>query len=277
MNFICGDKFVVISDFVYTIPNPDDYYKYPNTFTKEAVEAFNGIPIIYTLTGNAKSLLTELSNVNKKVVVITHSADVAADKKLYDLLPSNVVKWFSQNVTFNGERVRGIPLGIENAQRFEFHHIKKEEKLLAKIQEDKIYKNLVYLNCSVWTNQKERTPLYWKLSGKPWATVIQLGNIFDFDGFINNIHGHKFVACTSGNGVDTHRTWETLYLDSIPIEKIAPHNFYWRDLPICFVESWDKLDEDFLHSEYTRIINQEWNLEKLEFPYWEKLIKSYTI
>jgi len=277
MNFICGDKFVAISDFVYTIPNPDDYYKHPNTFSKEAVEAFNGIPIIYTLTGNAKSLLTELANVNKKVVVITHSADVASDKKLYDLLPSNVVKWFSQNVTFNGERVHGIPIGIENAQRFEFHHIKKAEKLLSKMQEDKIYKNLVYLNCSVWTNQKERTPLYWKLGGKPWATVVQSGNIFDFDGFINNIHGHKFVACPSGNGVDTHRTWETLYLDSIPIEKIAPHNFYWRDLPICFVESWDKLDEDFLHSEYTRIINQEWNLEKLEFPYWEKLIKSYTV
>ncbi len=277
MNFICGDKFVAISDFVYTIPNPDDYYKHPNTFSKEAVETFNGIPIIYTLTGNAKSLFAELASVNKKVVVITHSADVAADKNLYGLLPSNVVKWFSQNVTFPGDRVHGIPIGIENAQRFEFHHIKKAEKLLAKMQEDKIYKNLVYLNCSVWTNQKERTPLYWKLGGKPWATVVQAANIFDFDGFINNIHGHKFVACPSGNGVDTHRTWETLYLDSIPIEKIAPHNSYWRDLPICFVENWDKLDEDFLHAEYARIMSKEWNLEKLEFPYWKTLIKSYTI
>jgi len=276
MNFICGDKFVAISDFVYTIPNPDDYYKHPNTFSKEAVEAFNSIPIIYTLTGNTKSLFEQLSKVNKKVIVITHSADVAADKRLYDLLPSNVVKWFSQNVTFNGERVHGIPIGIENTQRFEFHHIKKEEKLLAKMKEDKIYKNLVYLNCSVWTNQKERTPLYWKLGGKPWATVVQQTNIFDFDGYINNIHGHKFVACPSGNGVDTHRTWETLYLDSIPIEKRAQYNSYWRDLPICFVDSWDELTEDFLKAEYERIINTAWNLDKLEFPWWETFIKSYT-
>ena len=96
MRFICGDRFVEMSNFVYTIDNPDDYYRHPNTFSKEAVEAFSGIPIIYTLTGNAKSLLLELSKVNKKVVLITHSADVPIDKELYNLIPHNVIQWFSQ-------------------------------------------------------------------------------------------------------------------------------------------------------------------------------------
>ena len=277
MRFICGDRFVEMSNFVYTIDNPDDYYRHPNTFSKEAVEAFSGIPIIYTLTGNAKSLLLELSKVNKKVVLITHSADVPIDKELYNLIPHNVIQWFSQNATYIGDRLHAIPIGIENTQRKEFHHLDKPKMLLAQMAKEKTYKNLLYLNCSDWTNRIERKPLYQHLAGKPWVTTVHNPNIFDFYGYIANIHGHKFVACPSGNGIDTHRTWETLYLDSIPIEKRNTNNAFWRDLPICFVNNWTEISEDLLNAEYKRIINTSWNLDQLEFPFWEKLIKSYTV
>lgn len=277
MRFICGDRFVEMSDFVYTIDNPDDYYKHPNTFSKEAVEAFEGVPIIYTLTGNAASLFKELQKVNKRVVVITHNADVAADKTLYDMMPETIVKWFSQNAYHHGEKLHGIPIGIENAQRKEFHHQDKPAKILAKIETEKTYKNLVYLNCSIWTHRDERVECYRWLFGKPWTTAVTAPNIFDFDGFVDNIYKHKFVACPRGNGIDTHRTWETLYLDSIPIERPNPSNAFWRDLPICFVQNWNEVTEEFLNREYDRIMSTEWNLDKLYMPYWEKLIKSYTI
>lgn len=278
MNFICGDKFVAMSDFVYTIPNPDDYYKHPNTFSKEAVEAFNGIPIIYTLTGNAKSLFAELAKVNKKVVVITHSADVPADKSLYDLLPPNVVKWFSQNANYSaGDRLHGIPIGIENAQRKEFHHQDKEAKMMVEMEKSKIFKNCVYLNCSGWTNPAERLPLYQHLENQPWVTTVRNPNIFDFDGYIENIHRHMFVVCPSGNGIDTHRTWESLYIGTFPIEKRNSSNAFWRDLPIWFVDDWKEITKDNVEKTFAVMCAPEWNLEKLEFPYWQNLIKSFTV
>jgi hypothetical protein len=278
MNFICGDKFVAMSDFVYTIPNPDDYYKHPNTFSKEAIEAFNGIPIIYTLTGNAKSLFVELAKINKKVVVITHSADVPADKGIYDLLPQNVVKWFSQNAAYpEGNRLHGIPIGIENAQRKEFHHQDKMSKILAKMEEGRVFKNCVYLNCSVWTNKTERLPLYQHLTNQSWVTTVQKSNIFDFDNYINNIHSHMFVACPSGNGIDTHRTWESLYLGTFPIERRNTSNFFWRDLPIWFVDNWSEIKRESVEEAFHHMSEKEWNMEKSEFPYWQTLIKSYTI
>ena len=278
MNFICGDKFVEMSDFVYTRPNcPDDYYKIPNTFTKEAIEAFNGIPVIYTLTPNASTLFHHLHSIKKKVVVITHSADMPADKDLYDMMPETVVKWFAQNAYHHGEKLHSIPIGIENAQRKEFHHQDKPSKILAKAETEKTYKNLCYLNCSIWTHRDERAECYRHLAGKPWVTTVTNPNLFDFDGFIDNIYRHKFVACPRGNGIDTHRTWETLYLDSIPIERPNPSNAFWRDLPICFVQNWHEVTADFLTREYDRIMNTEWNLDKLFSPYWEKLIKSYTV
>jgi|FAXJ01.1.fsa_nt_gi hypothetical protein len=277
MNFICGDRFVELADFVYTIDNPDDYYKHPNTFDLKDIEAFDGVPIIYTLTGNAKPILAELTNTTKRVILITHSADVPVDKALYNLAPPNVSCWFAQNVACHEDRLHAIPIGIENAQRKEFHHHDKPKRLLAQMAKEKTCKNLVYLNCSAWTNTDERMPLYKHLESKPWVTTIKNPNIFNFDEYIFNIHRHKFVACPSGNGIDTHRTWESLYLDSIPIEKKNFNNAFWADLPICFVNNWEDIDEDFLNAEYARIMSKEWNLDKLEFSFWEQLIRYRAI
>jgi hypothetical protein len=262
---------------VYTIPNPDDYYKIPNTFSKEAVESFSGVPIIYTLTSNAASLFKELHNVNKRVIVITHSSDIPADQTLYDMMPSTVVKWFSQNVTYYGETLHGIPIGLENAQRKEFHHQDKPAKILAKAKTEKTYKNLCYLNCSIWTHHEERSKCYRHIVNRPWATTVTNPNIMDFDGFIDNIYRHKFVACPRGNGIDTHRTWETLYLDSIPIEIQNGNNIFWRDLPICLVQNWNDVTEEFLNKEYDRIMHRGWNLDKLDFSYWANLINNYAV
>jgi hypothetical protein len=64
-------------------------------------------------------------------------------------------------------------------------------------------------------------------------------------------------------------------LNTIPIEKRNINNQFYIDLPICFVNNWDEITEDFLNSEYERINNIEWNYDKLTFSYWkEKILKQ---
>jgi len=87
---------------------------------------------------------------------------------------------------------------------------------------------------------------------------------------------HKFVLCPEGNGTDTHRTWETLYVGSIPIEKRNINNSFYQDLPICFVDSLSEINEDFLNYEFDRIKNTKWNLDKLNFSYWKDKIINYS-
>jgi len=277
MNFICGDKFVAMSDFIYNIPHPDNYYNYPNTFSKKSIENFNGSPIIYALTGIAESLLSELANVNENVVIITHSADVPITQELCNKCPPNVIKWFSQNVSCNNPILHALPIGIENKHWFHMHNVHKEEQLERKRKEKKRYINLLYLNCSIQTNKIERSACYQALIRNSWVTSVLHPNIFNFEEYIDNIHGHTFVACPSGNGIDTHRAWETLYLGCIPIERKNFNNKFWNDLPFCFINEWTDVTQKFLTSENERIINTKWNLDKLEFPYWESLIKSYTL
>jgi hypothetical protein len=80
------------------------------------------------------------------------------------------------------------------------------------------------------------------------------------------------VLSPRGNGLDTHRFWETLHLKSIPVVIKNPNNSYYTDLPVVFVDSWGEVTEEFLNSEYERISNTEYDLEKLYFKYWKNKI-----
>jgi hypothetical protein len=63
-------------------------------------------------------------------------------------------------------------------------------------------------------------------------------------------------------------------MGTIPIEKRNINNQFYTDLPICFVDSWDQVTEDFLLAEYERIKAATWNMDKLKFSYWSNKIKK---
>jgi hypothetical protein len=79
-------------------------------------------------------------------------------------------------------------------------------------------------------------------------------------------------VCPPGNGEDTHRLWETLYVGSIPIVKKSINTLFYSDLPICYVDNWEQLaDYNFL-IEQKNILKSKTNLEMLDFDYWKNKI-----
>ncbi len=259
-DFIQGDKFKSLgANFAPEIKQPGDYDNLVNTF--------NGERIVYTHSMYAKDLFEKIKNIKSEFVVITHNADINVDFAP----PDNVIKWFSQNVNIIHDRVESIPIGLENDRWFV--GVDKKNKMLAKLKEEHktIYEltgNLVYMNFNVGTNVGKRAEPYKLFKGKTWVTVMMGENGQDFDKYIDNVYNHKFVLCPEGNGMDTHRTWETLYVGSIPIEKRNLNNRFYTDLPICFVDDWSQVTEKFLEDEYVRIKSLVWNHSKLEFGYW---------
>jgi len=84
------------------------------------------------------------------------------------------------------------------------------------------------------------------------------------------------VLCPDGNGPDTHRTWETLYLGSFPI--VERHVFTERfaeELPLLIVDNWAHVTQDFLDYVYAAFIKLDWNWQALTMDYWEKRIGSH--
>ena len=272
MGWITGEDFQNLGDFTYSpeIRAGGDYNNLPNTFNVNNLKDGN---IIHTHTVYAKQLLDIIRNQEKKLIIITHNYDWGIDDT-YNV-SNNVIKWFAQNVNVINSKIESIPIGLEN--RWWFTEIQKKEKMLVKLNNLKTIRNLVYVNHNIKTNFLERTKPYQLLQNKSFTTIKHGLNGQGFDEYLDDIYNHKFVICPEGNGIDTHRTWECLYLNTIPIEKRNINNQFYTDLPICFVNNWEEITETFLENEYIRINKIKWNLEKLDIDYWKNKIHLRSI
>jgi hypothetical protein len=269
MNWIQGDKFITIADFTFAPEKrlSGDYDGLANTLNLFALKEVN---IVYTHTMYVKQLFKLISEVDRQFIIITHNSDVNIDKSF--TMPKNVLKWYSQNVGIVDYKIESLPIGLENDRWFK--KINKKEKMNALLLQPKIDKNLVYMNHNIYTNVEKRRFVYQLLENKDWVTVERGSNGHEFDQYLNDVYNHKFVICPEGNGMDTHRTWETLYMNTIPIEKRNINNQFYTDLPICFVDDWEEITEEFLNRWLIGNSWQDWNMEKLDFEYWKNKISK---
>jgi hypothetical protein len=256
MNYIQGQKFTSLVDGVY---------------------------IHYRDTENVDSFF-ENEAPNYPFVLISHNGDGSVRmerESVYDAslskAPPTLIKWFAQNVCVADPRIQSIPIGLENSKWFP--ELKKIEKINQITKNNKCKYNKIYCNFNIETNPKERLPAHKIASDLLYCTTSLGKNGFNYDDYISNLYHHDFVLCPAGNGEDTHRLWETLYVGSIPIVKKSINTMYYKDLPICYVDEWDEIkNEKFLNEEYEKIlVNNSWNTYKLNFNYWSDFIKKVEI
>ena len=233
-------------------------------------------------------------NLNKNInikdikILISGHSDYDVSINELDILNNNYLKiWFCENLNINHSKLYSIPIGIPNKdedwvpykEHPNYYKIIGNTDLLYNISKtSKKIKNLVYMNFSIITYSLERQLVFDLYNNKNWVTLNN-NDITEkgYNNYLDEIYSHKFVFAPRGNGIDTHRIWESLYLRSIPIVKkcIGMEQFY--DLPILFVDDWNNITEDFLNEKYHEIINKEYPLEKLKIDYWLNLIKNSLI
>jgi len=243
------------------------------------MELANNVNIFYRETHGVNTFLKNVPTA-EPFVLISHNSDGCImshpnrdDHANVDLMPYNLVHWFGQNVNVIDRRITSIPLGLENSR-----WLKKDPKLIKmeeKLKEPYKIRNLLYINHNVATNPEERQSPYLLFANKDWATLKRGKNGEGFSAYLDDLCSHQFILSPQGHGMDTVRTWEALYMGVIPIEKRNLNNRFYEDLPICFVNDWEQITEEFLQREYVRIKTVEWNLEKLNFKYWADKILNY--
>lgn len=204
--------------------------------------------------------------------IVSGHSDFPIVDALLDLYPRTA--WWGTNK--QTRRAYGIPLGITNAtNESDVHPIYGDlDSMVEVASAPREIKNLVYMNFSVGTYPSERQPVWDAFVDKPWVTVgTHVPTLEGRTAFLTDLRNHSFVLCPRGNGVDTHRLWETLYMGSIPIVRKDVAHSDWTDLPILFVSSWDEVTEDRLRAEEVRIRSSTWNLKKLHVGYWIESIR----
>lgn len=193
--------------------------------------------------------------------LIFHNSDHAFQEKhliLFDYLPL-LQSIHTQNMDCNNEKVFPLPIGFANSQ---WSH--GNSKIYQEIYEKNIEKTKeIYFNFDKGTNKQKRNKCYDEIikKGINWNRNLR------FKDYLIELKRHKYAICPEGNGIDTHRFWECLYMNTIPIcLKNKTTEYYKKYFPIILLNNWEELDKNKLNfsivkQEYLDIIYIEENLQ----------------
>jgi hypothetical protein len=88
---------------------------------------------------------------------------------------------------------------------------------------------------------------------------------------------YAFVVSPRGGGLDCHRTWESLALDSIVIVKRSPLDALYQGLPVVIVDRWEDITEINLrrwHAQYAGTFAGREARARLSNQYWIDRVRA---
>ena len=206
----------------------------------------------------------KLQNIN----LVSHQTDLLVTKKLFKTKPNCINKWFAVNVDYKHKNLIPIPVGIassfskKNLNSNNFNEFNKHNFLKKPIT--------MYINFQKNTNHKERGNIYKLFQDEQWVKIDNPN--LSKESYMKNLETSSFVLCPWGNGIDTHRLWETLYAGSIPITKEHITYDYHGKLPILFVNDYSDINYELLSNFLSKFDVNTYNFDLLTKEYWKKTL-----
>ena len=267
MKIINGNEFAKISHFY--IDEDLNNCKPAGGLT---IDILSQDAIIYCKTDYLAELFNLIKFSSRRYILITHDSDYSINHAKFHTKPACIEKWFGKNVTIDHPDLINIPIGVENEIRREGGPLPKVdypwfyenmENLSKKPKRD----NVVYCNWNPATNPT-RYHIIENLEKNNISIEFEKEKLSHKD-YCHKLSDYQYVLCPPGNGVSTHRFWETLYLGSIPI--VLNHRIY-RDytLPFIKLNRWEDLTNDIL----AKFDKNSYSYEMLDMEYWAELIKK---
>ena len=185
-------------------------------------------------------------------------------------------KWFAINVRRTDPRIIPVPIGVDTHSDLAVEN--ETERNIYRVSRSKVEpaNTLAYMNFNVYTYPQERAILDLYFSKLPWIKS-DVNKRIPYETYCENLRAHKFTFCPRGNGPDTHRFWESIYLGSIPIVLDYPEmETFFSKLPCLKVKSWLTVTEELLEIEYERILETDYDFSIMRFPEWEDKILNYN-
>jgi hypothetical protein len=175
-----------------------------------------------------------------KYTLYIHNSDHQFDNKFDKLIHSEKIKFiYTQNIDIGidtGEKVKALPIGLANSMwkhgnLVQFYTVLKDTWKYKK--EKNIYVNInpnTYPYRKVLLDKMKEKDNFNLATSKPYID------------YLYELASNRFCLCIRGNGIDTHRFWESLYLGVIPViinnKKTECNNFvnYLKMMDIPFYE-----------------------------------------
>lgn len=224
--------------------------------------------IIFVKGDDIEEFFSQIENFPIAKILVFGNSD--RDWAAFDFqVPSRIRRIYLQNNFLNSSNIKSLPIGIEN-RRLGVNGIPSRFNSASR----------KFSNNSRCCDK----PLLTYLSPTHTSRDALFSYVDDFHYFPNRlepeeylyqISRHKYVICPRGNGVDTHRFWETLYLNSYPIvikSKWSELITEQMNLPIIEVENWNFVLEAIERHQVKEFSSK--NIPALWSEYWKNLLRS---
>jgi hypothetical protein len=206
--------------------------------------------IVFCYSHVVNKLSTIINYFKNKFVLITHNSDhnIELNEFTMKILNNpNLVKWYAQNTIYQHNKLHLLPIGLANSMWAHgnlspFNDITLTNNLHNKSKH-------IYFQFNINTNIEKRKICYESLQDKiEWLDNINpVQNLY-------RLKEYRFCICPEGNGVDTHRLWECLYLRVVPIVINTPFTqiLLKYNIPLVVLNKWDDISNAVLNYENHR-------------------------
>lgn len=261
---LSGENFQVECDVMIGAPRCFEYNPYIKKFFSSKcynLSATNQLPadtriiFMYSYCLNFKNtIVPQLAHLKKPFVILFHNSDRNFRKEdlcLFSSLPL-LVRVYAQNMNVVHEKVSVLPIGVANRmwQHGNISFWTNIEDSFATFHTPKT--NMVYFGFNTTTNKKKREECFNSIRKK--YSELPVMNKLPFKAYVERLSLHKFCICPEGNGLDTHRFWESLYVRTVPI-CLKNHMItqFAERYPVVVLQKWEDLDMDALDAYYESI------------------------
>ncbi len=256
--FLSGDAF---ADNV-------DLQVYPPIFRKKipSVKKVASAEIIFCPSQKINEFFSDYGRyINAKILIFGNGDE---EFRSFDhRIPKSVKRIYLQNLMFTDELFRLLPIGIENIRLIRNGFPKN----FANSNDEKKHRVLVGPYSNTHQIRSEINALKFSDDRIEKQTVF-----LEPHDYAKKSVKFKFIAAPRGNGVDTHRFWEALYLGSVPIVEKSEwsNNLANLDIDYEVVDSWceENLKEILERRDNCKVNNN--TSSDLWLPNWIEKFKS---
>ena len=297
---ITGDKILTLCDYIIITPDSYNFHKnilnYVNPNNLIVINDFTNIEIVkkinyfflntnknhiklfiynYIVDDFIKYILDYLDK-SLSFTIYLHNGDTTfGNNDLHKKLILNplIKNIYAQNLNYpeDNSKLKLLPIGIANSM---WGH-GDLSILYDIILKNNIKNKNIYINLTLST-YKYREQVYNYLI----KYNIKLNNKKSFNCYLEELSEYRFCLCVRGNGIDTHRFYECLYLKVIPViinnSNTDMNNFihYLNKLNLPFIEIKDELLDTIINKYFlTNFFNEDtYNKIMNNYPnYMEKI------
>ncbi|CAH1777437.1 unnamed protein product [Owenia fusiformis] len=294
-DYLCPTMFRDMADYVYAWPyrHFDEIINTPNV--RKVLDCLPPIPILYSKGDPkiVKSFIKQLGNHLKPgFILLTGQTDYESPgNNTRSLDNSMILRWYGSNPGITHQKFQPIPLGLncyEHGKGMQHYYNKYGDNIIEKIQnnrkrmENGDIQKLAVINFGDThpVRQTVKTQLctkaarpYIECQNKLWANEIKgtekLTLLYEY------LSKYPFWVAPRGNGLDTHRIWEALYVGSIPIVQRSRLDPLFKDLPVLLIDNYGDLTEKLLKETLIKFSDMDIDTKTLHRNYWWNEIEKF--